>query len=50
MNLLYNIMIVDACHSNPCLNGGMCSSSGGSYNCSCPIGYSGDNCETGEDG
>ena len=40
---------VDPCHSNPCQNGGTCSSSGGTHNCSCPIGYSGDDCETGED-
>ena len=46
--LLFQSRYADPCHSNPCLNGGACSSSGGNYNCSCPIGYSGDDCETGE--
>jgi hypothetical protein len=33
----------------PCQNGGSCSSSGGSYTCACPAGYTGTNCETAVD-
>nr|CAD7590975.1 unnamed protein product [Timema genevievae] len=33
------------CFSRPCMNGGTCSDSFNQYFCSCPLGYSGDNCE-----
>uniref|UniRef100_A0A8C6RW75 Crumbs family member 1, photoreceptor morphogenesis associated n=1 Tax=Nannospalax galili TaxID=1026970 RepID=A0A8C6RW75_NANGA len=35
----------DACHSNPCLHGGTCEDIHCSYHCSCPLGWSGTNCE-----
>ncbi|KAJ8041930.1 hypothetical protein HOLleu_12869 [Holothuria leucospilota] len=40
----------DPCDSDPCLNGGSCSSRGTEYMCSCPIGIGGYNCgEVGPD-
>jgi len=36
---------VDICHSNPCLNGGICSrTSVNSYTCVCTYGFQGPNC------
>ena len=31
--------------NNPCVNGGVCISNGDSYRCSCPLYYTGYNCE-----
>ena len=39
---------VDDCLSGPCMNGGTCKDELNGYNCSCVVGYSGDNCETGK--
>ena len=38
---------VDHCYSNPCNNGGTCESLMDSYECACPSGYTGVNCEMG---
>ena len=38
----------DECVNNPCQNGGICVNNFGSYNCLCPIGYSGKNCHLGK--
>ncbi|KAM8954058.1 coagulation factor IX [Pelodytes ibericus] len=35
----------DQCLSNPCLNGGLCKDDVSSYECWCPQGYKGKNCE-----
>lgn len=42
----FNI-IIDPCNSDPCVNGGTCTYTSNSYNCSCVSGYRGDHCETG---
>ena len=43
---------IDACTSSPCKNGGTCLilillDQVDSYTCTCVVGYTGDNCETG---
>ncbi|XP_078487952.1 uncharacterized protein LOC100179634 isoform X3 [Ciona intestinalis] len=37
--------VQDACSTSPCVNGGQCISVGNTYRCSCPTGYSGNNCQ-----
>lgn len=38
-----------ACHSKPCLNGGVCTDDQESgYNCHCPPGFTGHICENGD--
>ena len=37
--------IVDLCESSPCLYGTACTPSYNDYTCSCPLGYSGKNCQ-----
>ena len=39
------LFFVDPCLSQPCINGGYCSSSNSSFYCQCPYGYSGYYCE-----
>lgn len=43
---------LDSCASSPCLNGGSCSHTQdpGSYHCTCPMAFTGRNCDTGEQG
>src|SRR5271165_6487091 len=36
---------VNECNTFPCKNGGTCTNNPGSYNCSCPSGFTGQNCE-----
>ncbi|XP_004375418.1 protein crumbs homolog 1 [Trichechus manatus latirostris] len=40
---------LNACNSNPCLHGGNCEDLYSSYNCTCPLGWSGTHCELGTD-
>ena len=40
---------INECAPAPCQNGGTCVDFVGSYHCDCKAGYSGTNCETGED-
>ena len=36
------------CRNQPCQNSGLCQNTGlNEYNCTCPAGYTGTNCETG---
>ena len=39
---------IDDCAITPCQNGGTCSDGVDSYTCSCAAGYSGRNCQTGQ--
>ncbi len=45
MKTLNNMIQVNACFNNPCQNDATCSSTGNSYICLCPRGYSGTNCQ-----
>lgn len=36
----------DHCHPNPCEHGGVCIAKGASYECHCPIHWTGINCES----
>ena len=38
-------MLINLCASSPCQNGGTCTSSLNGYQCTCPPGYSGVNCQ-----
>ena len=38
---------IDECASSPCQNGGTCVDVVNAYTCNCVLGYTGNNCETG---
>ena len=44
------ITCVSPCASSPCQNGGICTvaNAGTSYQCTCPTGYAGNNCDVGK--
>ena len=39
---------IDECSPNPCQNGGSCTDMVNGYSCTCAAGYTGNDCETGE--
>ena len=39
---------IDDCNPNPCENDGTCGDGVHGYSCTCALGYTGTNCETGE--
>ena len=45
VNLLITIAEIDLCDPDPCQNGATCSNFMTSYNCTCPEGFTGENCE-----
>ena len=48
--MLYILLEELFCEPNPCLNGGECKEKEGGYKCRCQSGFTGDNCEEGENG
>eukprot|EP00057_Strongylocentrotus_purpuratus_P006672 XP_011661146.1 PREDICTED: neurogenic locus notch homolog protein 1-like [Strongylocentrotus purpuratus] len=44
--IIFNIYFqdIDACSSDPCMNGGTCNDLVNDYNCTCPTGFEGKNC------
>ena len=48
-NIVWIIIEIDECASTPCANGGVCTDAVGVYSCSCAVGYTGSDCETGTD-
>ena len=38
---------INDCDPDPCQNGGICNDETNGYNCNCPSGFTGDDCETG---
>ena len=43
-----NFVDIQECASDPCLNGATCTDLVNGYECTCPPGYEGTNCETGK--
>ena len=46
LNFAFVLLPDDACNPNPCLNQGICQPFADSYQCTCPQGYSGTNCQS----
>ena len=42
---IFVIIATNYCLNQPCKNGGQCSNTATSYQCTCPSGYAGSNCE-----
>lgn len=45
----FDVPEINYCGSNPCNNGGSCQNNADDYECMCPQGYTGSNCEVEED-
>ena len=45
--IMYVSELLDACCSNPCLNDGTCEETDDGFCCACPVGFTGECCETG---
>ena len=47
-SLIFFIIDVDECSSNPCKNAGTCNDGVNGYDCTCTEGYTGTHCQTGK--
>ena len=47
-NSLFISLYLDPCSSNPCQNGGLCQSTNSTFDCICPLGFSGLSCSKGK--
>ena len=45
---LFYLSDINECDSDPCQNNGHCNNMPGSYQCACPSGYLGTNCQSGK--
>ena len=45
LKFYFSLLDIDDCSPNPCKNEGVCVDGINSYECKCPKGYAGDNCE-----
>ena len=45
--ILYFVLDYDECASDPCVNGGTCLNLINTFQCSCPDGYAGEECNIG---
>ena len=45
---LFYLSDINECDSDPCQNNGHCNNLPGSYQCACPSGYLGTNCQSGK--
>jgi hypothetical protein len=48
LNLLYNLLVINDCSSNPCQNGGSCCEVKGGHSCTCLPNYTGKSCDQGK--
>jgi len=45
--IFYILADINECDADPCVNQGVCTNNDGSYKCSCPGGWMGQNCDEG---
>ena len=46
--MIFTLLDINECDSNPCLNGGTCMDEVDKHSCKCKPGYKGENCEIGK--